>query len=73
MPVTPGRTPSAIMFVVHTILICHGCLLGNAQVMMSIVYAAARAYCLPVELTGTPPAGWPSHRPSAEWTGLIKC
>jgi hypothetical protein len=30
--------------------------LGNARVMMSIVYAAARAYYLPMEWTGTPPA-----------------
>jgi hypothetical protein len=49
------------------------CFLGNARVMMSIVYAVARAYCLPVEWTGTPPARWPSRRPSAEWTWLIKC
>jgi hypothetical protein len=73
MPVTSGRSPSAIMFVVHTVLICRGCFLGNVRVMMSIVYAAARAYCLPVEWTGTPPAGWPGCRPSAEWTWLIKC
>jgi hypothetical protein len=49
------------------------CFLGNARVMMSIVYAAARVYCLPTEWTGTPPAGWPSRRRSAEWTRLIKC
>jgi hypothetical protein len=73
MHVSPGRSPSVITSVVHTILICHGCFLGNARVMMSIVYAAARAYCLPVELTGTPPAGWPGRCPSAEWIGLIKC
>jgi hypothetical protein len=47
--------------------------LGNARVMMSIVYAVARAYCLPTEWTGTPPAGWPGRSPSAGWTGLIKC
>jgi hypothetical protein len=29
---------------------------------MSTVYAAAWAYCLPPERTGTPPAGWPSRR-----------
>jgi hypothetical protein len=40
---------------------------------MSTVYAAARAYRLPPERMGTPPAGWPSRRPSAEWTGHIKC
>jgi hypothetical protein len=73
MHVMPGRSPSTIMSVVHMILICRGCFLGNARVMMSIVYAGARAYCLPVEWTGTPPAGWPGRRPSAEWTGLIKC
>jgi hypothetical protein len=41
------------------------CFLGNARVMMSIVYAAARAYCLPTEWTGTLPARWPGRRPSA--------
>jgi hypothetical protein len=49
------------------------CFLGNARVMMSIVYATARAYCLPTDWTGTPPAGWPGRCPSAEWTGHIKC
>jgi hypothetical protein len=49
------------------------CFLGNVRVMMSIVYAAAQAYCLPTEWIGTLPAGWPGHRPSAEWTGHIKC
>jgi hypothetical protein len=29
---------------------------------MSTVYAAARAYYLPPERTGTPPAGWPDRR-----------
>jgi hypothetical protein len=38
---------------------------------MSTTYAAAQAYCLPPEWTGTPPAGWPGRRPSAEWTWLI--
>jgi hypothetical protein len=61
------------MSVVHTILICRGYFLGNARVMMSIVYAAARAYCLPAEWTGTPPAEWTGRRLPAEWTGLIKC
>jgi hypothetical protein len=28
--------------------------------MMSTVYAAARAYCLPLEQMGTLPAGWPA-------------
>jgi hypothetical protein len=49
------------------------CLLGNVRVMMSVVYAAARAYYLPMEWTGTPPARWPGRHPSAEWTGHIKC
>jgi hypothetical protein len=49
------------------------CFLGNVQVMMIIVYVAARAYCLPTEWTGTPPAGWPGRCSSAEWTGHIKC
>jgi hypothetical protein len=73
MPVTPGRSPSAIMSVVHTILICRGCFLSNARVMMSIVYAVAWLYCLPMEYTGTPPAGWPSLCLPVELTGLIKC
>jgi hypothetical protein len=47
------------------------CFLGNARVMMSIVYTVARAYYLPPEWTGTSPAGWPGRRPSAEWTWLI--
>jgi hypothetical protein len=66
MLVMLGRSPSAIMSVVHTILISRGCSLGNVRMMMSIVYAAARLYCLPTEWTGTPPAGWPSRRMSAE-------
>ena len=49
------------------------CFLGNARVMMSIVYAAARAYRLPMEWTGTLLAGWPGHCLPAEWTGHIKC
>jgi hypothetical protein len=49
------------------------CFLGNERVMMSIVYAAAWVYCLPMEWIGTPPVGWPGRRPSAKWTGLIKC
>jgi hypothetical protein len=40
---------------------------------MSIVYAAVRAYYLPPERMGMPPAGWPGHRPSVEWTEHIKC
>jgi hypothetical protein len=49
------------------------CFLGNARVMMSIVYTAARAYFLPTKWTGTSPVGWPSRRLPAEWTGHIKC
>jgi hypothetical protein len=49
------------------------CFLGNARVMVSIVYAAARAYCLPTEWIGMPPAGWPGRLPSVDWTGHIKC
>jgi hypothetical protein len=59
------------MSVAHTVLISHGCSLGNARAMMSIVYAAAWAYRLPKEWTGTPPAGWFGRRPSAEWTGTF--
>jgi hypothetical protein len=49
------------------------CFLGNARVMMSIVYPTARAYCMPMEWTGTLPTGWPGRRLPAEWTGHIKC
>jgi uncharacterized protein YPO0396 len=61
------------MSVVHTVLKSRGSTLGNARVIMSVVHAAALAYCLPMEWTGTPPTEWPSRRPSAEWTGHIKC
>jgi hypothetical protein len=44
-----------------------------ARVMMSVVHATVWMCRLPMEWTGTPPAGWSGHRPSAEWTGLIKC
>jgi hypothetical protein len=73
LPLTPGRSLSAIISVVHTVLISWGSTLGNARVMMSVVHAAAWAYCLPTKWTGTPPAEWPGRRPSAEWTGHIKC
>jgi hypothetical protein len=65
------------------------CFLGNARVMMSTVYAAVRAYCLPMEWTGTPPTGClvaacqqsgqgtlnaeAAHRLPVEWTRRIKC
>jgi hypothetical protein len=39
---------------------------------MDTVHLAARAYCLAMEWTGTPPARWPGRRLPAEWTGLIK-
>jgi hypothetical protein len=70
---TPEQSPSAMLSVVHAVLICCGCFLGNARVMMSVVHAAAWAYCLPVKWTGTPPAEWTSRRLPAEWTSLIKC
>jgi hypothetical protein len=73
MLVTPGRTPSAIMSVVHTVLICRRCFLGNARVMMSVAHAAVWTCRLPMEWTGTPPTGWSGRRPLEEWTGLIKC
>jgi hypothetical protein len=44
-----------------------------ARVMMSAAHAASWAYRLPTEWAGTPPARWPCRRPSAEWTGLLKC
>jgi hypothetical protein len=67
MPASPRRSPSAYSADMPR------CLLGNARVIMSIVYAAARAYCLSLEWTGTPPARWSGRRTSAEWTGHIKC
>jgi hypothetical protein len=73
MPAMAVQSSGAIMSVVHIVLICRGYLLGNVRVMMSIVYAVARAYCLPTEWTGTPLARWPGRRPLAEWTGHIKC
>jgi hypothetical protein len=73
MPVTSRRSPSVIMFIVHAVLICCGCFLGNARVMMSIVHTAVWMYFLPMEWTGTPPAEWTGRRLPAEWTGLNKC
>jgi hypothetical protein len=63
----------ASMSAVHTVLVCGGCFLGNARVMMSIVHAAVWVYRLPMEWTGTLPAEWTGRRLSAEWTCLIKC
>jgi hypothetical protein len=70
---TPEQSPGAMMFVVPVVLICCGCLLGNVRVMMSIVHAAAWAYCLLVEWIGTPPMEWTGRRLPTEWIGLIKC
>jgi hypothetical protein len=66
MPVMPGRSPSAIMSVVHIVLISHGCFLGNVRVIMSVVHVAAWTRRLPMEWTGTPPAGWSGRRPLEE-------
>jgi hypothetical protein len=66
------QSPGTLMSVVHAVLICGGCFLGNARVMMSIVRAAVWMCCLPMEWTGTPPAEWIGRRLPAEWTGLIK-
>jgi hypothetical protein len=41
---------------------------GNVQVMMGTVHLVARAYCLAMDWTDTPPAGWPGRRLPAEWT-----
>jgi hypothetical protein len=82
MQVTPEQSSNILMSVVHAVLICDGCFLGNVHVMMSVVHAAVWAYRLPVEWTGTPPAEWTGHglpaewigrRLPAEWTGLNKC
>ena len=63
MQVTPEQSPGAMMSAVHAILICGDCFLGNVRVMMSVVHAAAWAYCLPVEWTGTPPVAYGMDRP----------
>jgi hypothetical protein len=70
---TPEQSPGAMISVVHAVLICGGCFLSNARVMMSIVHTVVWAYCLPVEWIGTPPAEWTGRRLPVEWTGLIKC
>jgi hypothetical protein len=67
------QSPGALMSAVHAVLICGGCFLGNARVMMSIVRAVVWMCCLPMEWTGMPPAEWTARRLPAEWTGLIKC
>jgi hypothetical protein len=43
------QSPSALMSIVHTVLIRGGCSLGDVRVMMSVVHAAIWAYCLPME------------------------
>jgi hypothetical protein len=73
MQVTPEQSPGAMMSAIHAVLICGGCFFGNVRVMMSVVHAAVWACRLPVEWTGTPPAGWTGHRLPEEWTGLNKC
>jgi hypothetical protein len=52
---TSEQSHGAMISVVHAVLICDGCFLGNARVMMSIVHAAVRVYCLLVEWTGMLP------------------
>jgi hypothetical protein len=74
-----------MMSVVHAVLICGGCFLGNVRVMMSVVHVAVWVCCLPMEWTGTPHAEWTgrrlqrngqgsindeaAHRLPVEWTG----
>jgi hypothetical protein len=67
------QSPGALMSAVHAVLICDGCFLGNARVIMSIVHAAVWMYCLPMEWTGTPPAEWTGRYLPVEWIGLNKC
>jgi hypothetical protein len=45
----PEQSPGAMISVVHAVLICCGCFLGNARVMMNIVHAAVWMYDLPME------------------------
>jgi hypothetical protein len=61
------------MSVVHIVLISRGCFLGNARVIMSVAHVAVWTRRLPMDWTGTPPAGWFGRCPPEEWTGLIKC
>jgi hypothetical protein len=69
MQVTPVRSPGALMSAARAVLICNGSFLGNIRVMMSAVYAAVWACCLPMEWTGTPPAEWTGRCLPTEWTG----
>jgi hypothetical protein len=73
MQVTLEQSPGAMNTAVHAVLICDGCFLGNARVMMSIVHVAVWMCHLPVEWTDTPPAEWTGRRLLAEWTCLNKC
>jgi hypothetical protein len=52
MQATPGQSPGAVMSVVHAVLICSGCFLGNTRVMMSIVHATVCMCRLLVEWIG---------------------
>jgi hypothetical protein len=45
----PEQSPGAMLSVVHAVLICYGCFLGNTRVMMGVVHTAVWAYCLPGE------------------------
>jgi hypothetical protein len=67
----PVPSPCALISAAYVALACSGGF--SVQVMMSTVHSAARAYCLPTEWTGTPPAGRPGRRLPVEWTGHIKC
>jgi hypothetical protein len=40
MQVTPEQSPDVLMSIVHEVLLCGSCFLGNVRVMMSVVHAA---------------------------------
>jgi hypothetical protein len=40
---------------------------------MSVAHVAVWTRRLPMDWTGTPPAGWFGRCPPEEWTWLIKC
>jgi hypothetical protein len=67
------QSSCALTSVICVVLACRGSFPGNVYVMMDTMHLAARAYCLSMDWTGTPPAGWPGRRLPAEWTGHIKC
>ena len=73
MQVTPEQSLGVMMSVVHVVLICGGCFLGNMRVMMSVVHVTVWECRLPVEWAGTPPAEWIGRHLPAEWTCLNKC